>query len=130
MLEQLVYISRVSPAVTRMDVQRILWVSQIRNRRLDVTGMLALIDSHFVQVLEGRSEALTELMQRIGQDPRHEQLRVLVHEPIDRRRFASWSMGLVDRHQWTREAEQLCQTGRVEGQSMDELIGRLFAEEP
>ena len=91
------YVSEIAPGVTEVDVQVILGVAQMNNRRRDLTGMLAQSDGYFAQVLEGRAEAVHALMSRIRRDPRHLGVRTLLEEPIRHRQFASWAMRLVRR---------------------------------
>jgi hypothetical protein len=87
-LVRLFYVSEIPAPISAVDVQVILGASQIRNRRLDVTGMLAQSDDHFAQVLEGRREAVDEVMARISRDSRHAAVRILLEESITRRQFA------------------------------------------
>ena len=97
MLTRYFYISEIAPGVTDVDVHVILGVAQVNNRRLDVTGMLAQSDGHFAQLLEGRSEVMGPLVARIRQDPRHQQVRMLVQDAIATRQFPRWGMGLIRR---------------------------------
>jgi len=97
MLIRLFYISAMAEGITDVDVQVILGVAQVSNRRLDLTGMLVQGGNHFAQVLEGRSEAVSSLMARIRRDARHQELRTLLEESIQTRQFANWAMGLVRR---------------------------------
>lgn len=57
MLIRLYYVSEVSSQLTDVDVQVILGASQIKNRRLD-TGTLVQTNGHFLQIIEGREEAV------------------------------------------------------------------------
>ncbi|MFL6626804.1 MAG: BLUF domain-containing protein [Burkholderiaceae bacterium] len=91
------YVSEIAADVTDLDVQVILGTAQMKNRRLDLTGLLAQGDGCFAQVLEGRAEAVAALMVRIRRDPRHRDVRTLLEEPIQRRQFARWAMALVRR---------------------------------
>ncbi len=97
MLTRIFYISEIVETVSEVDVQVILGVAQVNNRRLDVTGMLVRSDGHFAQVLEGRSDVIRALMGRIAADPRHRAVRRVFEDSIERRQFARWSMGLVRR---------------------------------
>jgi len=97
MLVRHFYISEIVAGVTDLDVQVILGVAQMVNRRLDLTGMLVQSEGHFAQVLEGRAEAVSALVARIRRDPRHREVRTLLEEPIQRRQFTRWAMTLVRR---------------------------------
>jgi hypothetical protein len=126
-LVRLFYVSEILAPISAVDVQVILGASQIRNRRLDVTGMLAQSDDHFAQVLEGRREAVDEVMARISRDSRHAAVRILLEESITRRQFAHWAMGLIRRddladelQHWHRDA---CTGGAT---AAHEMIRRLY----
>lgn len=94
-LRQLFYASRVADAPGDIDIDKILRISRRNNRRLDVTGCLLYSGRHFAQVLEGRTDAVGELMARIGADPRHRGLKVIADRRIRQRDFPEWSMGLL-----------------------------------
>lgn len=121
-LKRLVYVSRVTVHLTDMNVQRIQWSSQVRNRRLDLTGMLVFTGRHFAQVLEGREEALRELMASLRRDARHSDLKVVFEQPITQRRFDGWAMGYANRYEMADVAEELLQ-GRP---AAPDVIERLF----
>jgi len=57
-----------------------------------VTGILLYRGGNFIQALEGPDDAVEATYQRIRRDPRHYGVYVLVDEPLDQRRFESWSM--------------------------------------
>jgi hypothetical protein len=64
------------------------------NRKSGVTGMLLYFNGAFMQVLEGERDAVMVTYQRIRNDLRHQNSRVLVEEAISTRHFPTWSMGL------------------------------------
>lgn len=126
-LVRLFYLSEIVAPISDVDVQVILGASQIRNRRLDVTGMLAQSDGHFAQVLEGRREAVDEVMARVSRDARHAALRILMEESVTRRQFVHWAMGLIRRddlaehlRHWHRDAAS------VDPAAAREMIRRLY----
>ena len=71
---------------------------------MDVTGALVFTGKNFAQVLEGRREAVEELMQSINKDERHRDVDVVAVDEIKERRFPGWSLAyagpsiFVDRH--------------------------------
>lgn len=121
MLERILYVSAIAPGVGEAAIQRIVAAAAIRNRRLDVTGLLAHCETHFVQVLEGRHEALDELMRSIEHDPRHREMRVVVREPIATRRFAHWDMGVLDGASLAEELDAIHRAARAP----EDLVERL-----
>lgn len=121
MLERLLYVSAIAPAVGQADIQRIVAAAAIRNRRLDITGLLAHCATHFVQVLEGRHDALNELMTSIARDPRHRDMRIVARERIATRLFAHWDMGVLDGAPLAEELEAIHRAARAP----DDLVERL-----
>ncbi|MDQ1082065.1 MULTISPECIES: BLUF domain-containing protein [Microbacterium] len=96
MSTSLVSVSYVSTAVDSFDdaaLAELLAQSRASNSEHDLTGMLLYRRGRFFQVLEGPQDAVDELMAKIGRDPRHTDVRVLLTEQLDERRFSEWTMG-------------------------------------
>ena len=98
-LFRLIYYSRNaipdSEAPQRAELKGIIEACRRNNPPLGVTGALLFNQTYFAQVLEGDRKAVTETFCRIANDPRHTDLVILEARPIERRRFADWSMGFV-----------------------------------
>ncbi|MBL0730021.1 BLUF domain-containing protein [Piscinibacter sp. HJYY11] len=107
---QVFYISRCDHSVTPTDVHRIVGSSQVRNRRRQVTGLLAYSGQHFAQVVEGSAAEVDGLLDSISGDPRHQQMKVLQRLEGVPRRFGNWSMHLVDSVARSDEIEKLFNT--------------------
>ncbi|MFF7682324.1 BLUF domain-containing protein [Microbacterium sp. NPDC007973] len=89
-------VSYVSRAVDTFDDARLaelLGQSRRSNHEHDLSGMLLYRRGRFFQVLEGPKDAVDELMAKIRRDPRHDEIRVLLTEEIEERRFEEWTMG-------------------------------------
>jgi len=96
MLVRLMYASRAVPALDQEELITILRQSKANNPSTGVTGVLCFSGGIFLQVLEGGRSAVNQLYNRIGSDPRHTDVELLLYEEIGERRFASWSMGQVN----------------------------------
>ncbi|MGI9152336.1 MAG: BLUF domain-containing protein [Rubrivivax sp.] len=96
MLVRLMYASRAVPALDQEELVTILRQSKANNPSTGVTGVLCYSGGIFLQVLEGGRNAVNKLYNRIGADPRHTDVELLLYEEIGERRFASWSMGQVN----------------------------------
>lgn len=71
--------------------------TSVRNNRRDgITGALALPDGTFVQVIEGTSADVEDLMVRLRADSRHKDIIVLGEWPITARLFEGWFMARPD----------------------------------
>jgi len=95
MISSLLYVSQslLTPANEEAEVASIVTVARSRNLGLRITGVLISTVAGFAQILEGSTSAIDELMISIHRDPRHTNIRVLTYGPIERRRFAVWSLG-------------------------------------
>jgi hypothetical protein len=96
-LIELLYVSEalLPPHAQRVQFDRILSVARVRNLALGVTGALICMDGLFAQVLEGREEAVNQLMVAILRDSRHAEVRIVRVSEIADRRFANWSMAEI-----------------------------------
>jgi hypothetical protein len=79
--------------VLRADLNLLLSTAIRRNREDGVTGGLVFNRSHFMQVLEGESAAVTRTFVRIAADPRHGDVTLVEVRPVDEMLFGRWSMG-------------------------------------
>jgi len=95
MLRRILYVSSITEGITDRELTHIVAVAQINNRRLDLTGALAIGPGVFAQVLEGPVADVERTLARIKQDDRHVGLRLLLDEPIALRLFDRWSMQLL-----------------------------------
>jgi len=102
-LTRLVYASesRLVEANRRQELSRIIASAQRLNRENAITGYLLVTPGAFAQVLEGARHDIAETYGRIVLDPRHVNLRLLSEEPVARRHFGEWSMGLAERDETT-----------------------------
>lgn len=66
------------------------------NRARGITGLLLLSGGDFLQVLEGPSDAVNKLFNRIVRDPRHHDVSLIAFEQIGPFYFDEWDMHLVD----------------------------------
>lgn len=95
-LHFLIYVSQASQPLSSESLDALLKHSQSFNRSAGISGCLVYQDGYFMQMLEGKREALLALMDRIKTDPRHRDVRVVIEGPARRRFFADWGMVLRD----------------------------------
>ena len=96
MLVRLLYASRSATPVTTDATDAILAQSRAHNPALGITGVLCQSGDIFLQVLEGGRDAVNRLYNQIMRDPRHQDVSLLHYEEIAERRFAGWTMGVVN----------------------------------
>ncbi|NJO38997.1 MAG: BLUF domain-containing protein [Rhizobiales bacterium] len=92
-LIQWVYASAASKSLTTADLDKMLTAARARNEQAGITGILLYHDGSFLQVLEGEEEVVSEIYERIVQDPRHCALNLVFRGAIEARNFGAWSMG-------------------------------------
>lgn len=88
-----VYASAAIRDFTAAELKDLLHVARENNARLGLTGMLLYAEGSFFQVLEGPAQVVEELYASIERDPRHEQITMIIKEPIPKRSFDAWTMG-------------------------------------
>ncbi|HEX5693284.1 MAG TPA: BLUF domain-containing protein [Arenimonas sp.] len=95
---RLVYASRATfppireGAGIHPEVARILVQSRRNNSRQRLVGGLYFADGSFFQCLEGREADVDALYERLAQDPRHREVRLLDRRVIDAPAFGDWAM--------------------------------------
>lgn len=100
---QLVYISAAENNFTEKELQQLLIRARQNNKILGITGMLLFHEGSFIQALEGKKELVEKLYEKIGQDQRHSETRVIFRGELKERDFDSWSMGFYRSNQSTSE---------------------------
>lgn len=88
------YVSRstIPSDDTQTEIQRIVNVSQVRNRDLHITGALVYGDDQFGQFIEGPPEGLLMVRSSILRDARHTAIKTIDDGKADARRFGGWSL--------------------------------------
>jgi len=95
-ITSLTYLSTASTPFDATRIAALLLQSRANNERHGLTGMLLYKKGRFMQVLEGADRDVRERYAAISADPRHTDLKTLLDESIEQRRFPQWSMGLPD----------------------------------
>ncbi|MBT2503670.1 BLUF domain-containing protein [Curtobacterium sp. ISL-83] len=92
MLVSIVYMSRATQPFDADDLAELLRGSRLRNEALGVSGLLLVKGDRFMQLLEGPAFSVDDRFAAISRDPRHGEVKSLIREDIERRRFDAWSM--------------------------------------
>jgi hypothetical protein len=88
-----VYASAGSRDFSHEELGALLASARENNARLGLTGMLLYAEGSFFQVLEGQADAVDALYAKIERDRRHDQMTLIIREPIPKRHFDAWTMG-------------------------------------
>ena len=95
-MHQVVYARAAVEAFSEAQLTEILSRARLNNDRLDVTGMLLYHEGSFLQVLEGDSEVLEALFDKICKDKRHHRVVPLLRRPVEERHFDKWKTGFAE----------------------------------
>lgn len=100
---QLIYSSELNQtkdtSSQNFEISRILIHSKRYNSQNNIHGVLYCANGLFFQVLEGEREAVKNLFEKIKQDDRHFNVRVLAEGEVQHAQFSQWSMHLVSETQ-------------------------------
>lgn len=77
------------------DLEEILEQARSSNATKGITGALVYVDGVFLQILEGDTKVVQDLMAKISRDVRHETVTVLKQGEIPRAVFSDWKMAYV-----------------------------------
>jgi hypothetical protein len=91
-LVSIVYMSRAVVPFDDAALAELLREARLRNEALGVSGILLAKDGRFMQLLEGPAFSVDDRFQVIAKDRRHGEVKSLIREDIERRRFDGWSM--------------------------------------
>src|SRR4051812_37912499 len=95
-LHEILYCSVLAPDQPTAVVGQIVSQARSRNAAQDISGILGFDGIRFCQHLEGPGDGVLRLMDRIGQDPRHVEVRVVYDGTLAERRYHRFDMGFAD----------------------------------
>lgn len=98
-IRRLVYhsVARSADGLPLGDLGTLLEECLVANPANRITGVLAVHDGRFLQVIEGPADAIGRLYTAIGHDRRHERIELVFDEPCAARAFGAWSMAFAYR---------------------------------
>lgn len=94
-LHELLYFSVLAPNQTPTVVGQIVAQARRRNTERDITGLLVFDGIHFCQHIEGPRDAVLTLLERLQQDARHTDLRVVYEGARTERRYRRFDLGFA-----------------------------------
>ncbi len=89
---QLSYISTAKSGLKKEDFVTILDKAITSNSAIGVTGILVYCNGFFFQILEGETDKVMKLFNKITLDHRHENVVKLQHNQVGSRVFDRWNM--------------------------------------
>ncbi len=91
----LMYVSVAARAMAFGGVGELAKEVRLKNLVSGITGLLIFDGERFCQFLEGRSDQVVALFERIQVDPRHDQVHFVHGGPSAQRHFRRFSMGFA-----------------------------------
>lgn len=92
-LHEVLYVSTLSPDSPVTVVSQIAAKARLANQQADITGLLVFDGMRFCQQIEGPRKQVLSLIERIRVDPRHVDVEIVHHAPLEERRFRRFSLG-------------------------------------
>lgn len=94
-LQCIVYQSTAIETLSNIDLEFILEDSRKFNEEVNVTGVIIYSNGRFFQYIEGQSEDLIRVYDRIKKSRYHRDIIELLDMPVPERFFPQWAMGFV-----------------------------------
>lgn len=123
-LSYLLYKSVADENITERDLLEISEKSKENNIDHELTGLLLYGNNSFVQILEGDEQNIEILYRKLLTDKRHNNLKVVKRDKLERRYFPTWSMGF--RSIGNKEMQLIDKA--IEGQSIEPVHGYVALE--
>ncbi len=98
-MHRLIYKSKARSAIDKESFRDILYTSVAMNRKYKINGALIATRSHFLQFLEGEYGTVLETYERIKEDSRHTDIKMISFSSVQQPLFSEWRMrgfGLFD----------------------------------
>jgi hypothetical protein len=89
----IIYLSAGVKWFSETELKDILAVSNVNNRRDDITGLLLYSEGNFIQLLEGEENVVQQTFQKISGDERHKGITHIASGLLAERNFPEWAMG-------------------------------------
>ena len=99
-LSAFLYCSTLAPTQPISTVADIVKAAREKNTQLQLTGILIFDGQCFCQYLEGPESAISSVLASIYQDPRHADVNLQFHGPVDgERQFKDWAIAYAELEQ-------------------------------
>ena len=93
---RIIYTSRSTKQFNKRNLLDLLHDSRAFNTIDNISGVLMHKNGLFLQIIEGKSKDLEDLIERLHRDTRHNNLKIIDDQLVEDRIFANWSMGCAD----------------------------------
>ena len=95
-LRRIIYTSQATKELSKRNLLDLLHESRAFNKIDNITGVLLYKQGYFLQVLEGKTKVIDNLIERLIRDSRHKHFKIIQDNSIESRLFQNWRMGCAD----------------------------------
>ena len=95
-LRRIIYTSKATSEYNKRDLLDLLHESRGYNSIDNISGVLMHRDGYFLQIIEGEDSLVEDLVKRIANDTRHDDIKIINDALVETRLFPDWSMGCAD----------------------------------
>ena len=93
---RIIYISQALSPFSKRDLLDLLHESRAYNSFDSIYGFLFYKNGFFFQVIEGKTQLINDLFDRIKKDKRHFNVKLISNTLIKNYLFDKWSMGCIE----------------------------------
>ncbi len=84
------YVSTITPDLSDVDIRELMEFVKHKNSLLNITGILIYSEGNFFQILEGESEVVKSIFEKIKKDPRHYNIIKMLDKEIKNNSFSAY----------------------------------------
>ncbi len=95
-MKAICYISNFAKDLNRNIIEELVASVNSNNNAQNISGILILRNKHFFQILEGESQKVDVLFNKIKKDERHKDIITLLNTRIEDRIFDDYNSGKFD----------------------------------
>ncbi|GER58254.1 hypothetical protein ULMA_03620 [Patiriisocius marinus] len=124
-LRRIIYTSHATNEYNKRDLLDLLHESRGYNSIDNISGVLMYRDGYFLQIIEGEDSLVDDLVKRIANDTRHDDIKIINDALVEQRLFPGWSMGCADFEDPTLSLIPGISNEFTNPQFIDDLLDRL-----
>ncbi|MDX6746890.1 BLUF domain-containing protein [Polaribacter sp. PL03] len=95
-LRRIAYTSKATIHFSKRDLLDLLHDSRAYNSMDKISGVLIHKNGYFLQIIEGDSKDVDDLLTRLHKDTRHTDFKIINDSFVPDRMFSKWAMGCAD----------------------------------
>lgn len=126
-MHYVVYASKRPETTSDIDVDNIIRLAEKYNTLSDITGILLVKNGYFLQYLEGNKNPVTNLLEKLKSDVRHNDLLILSEGEIQERVFPEWRMAPI--HHTTDHSAFSARINNTQQLKLKHTLNKYFIQE-